>query len=72
MSKDEMSVKELLDLGFCDEVLDENFNLVDKNEKILTKSKLKLIVKNFKAVLLVKADKNGDFVPYDIGELREF
>lgn len=72
MSKDEMSVKELLDLGFCDEVLDENFNLVDKNEKILTKSKLKLIVKNFKAVLLVKSDKNGKFIPYDIEELREF
>lgn len=72
MSKDEMSIKELLDLGFCDEVLDENFNLVDKNEKILTKSKLKSIVKNFKAVLLVKSDKNGKFIPYDIEELREF
>ncbi|QCD53388.1 hypothetical protein [Campylobacter sp. RM16192] len=72
MPKDEMSVKELLDLGFCDEVLDENFNLVDKKEKIITKSKLKLIVKNFKAVLLVKSDKNGKFIPYDIEELREF
>ncbi|MDO5045563.1 hypothetical protein [Campylobacter sp.] len=72
LQKDEMSVEELLNLGFIDEVLDENFKQVDKNEKISVSSNLKLIVRNFRSVLLVKRDENGKFKAYDIEELRGF
>ena len=70
--KDRMSVKELLNLGFCERILDENFNLVDENEIIAIRSKLKLIVRNFEAVLLVKRGENNKFTPYEMEELREF
>lgn len=72
LQKDEMSAQELLNLGFIGEILDENFNQVGKSEKVLVSSNLKLIVKNFKSVLLVKRDENGKFKPFDTEELREF
>lgn len=72
LQKDEMSAQELLNLGFIDEILDENFKQVDKDEIILTGFDLKLIVRNFRFVLLVKRDKNGKFKAFDIKDLRGF
>lgn len=72
LQKDEMSAQELLNLGFIDEILDENFKQVDKDEIVLTGFDLKLIVRNFRAVLIVKRDKNGKFKASDIKDLRGF
>ncbi|QKF93029.1 hypothetical protein [Campylobacter sp. CCUG 57310] len=72
LQKDEMSAQEILNLGFIDEILDENFKQVNKDEIILTGFDLKLIVRNSRSVLLVKRDKNGKFKAYDIKDLRGF
>uniref|UniRef100_UPI001B8A925F hypothetical protein n=1 Tax=Campylobacter sp. RM15925 TaxID=1705724 RepID=UPI001B8A925F len=72
LQKDEMSVQELLNLGFIDEILDENFKQLYKDEIALTGFDVKLIVRNFRAVLIVKRNKNGKFKAYDIKDLRGF